>query len=180
MKKRNVLIFIVLLMFLSPFADANEQDLGHSLNALATHEIVVNAHDWESFSIHCISGDILSGEFLITHNGELFPGDQTEYDNWLLEGIDFFVFDEENYGLWVEGSSATPLLVGLGLQEHTWSIEIPYDDVWYIVYSNDSIFIIEIEGSIAHSGLNSWFIPLIILVGIATLLSLTLILWKKK
>jgi hypothetical protein len=167
-------------MFITPVADAREQNPILSPQATATHEIVVNAHDWESFPLQCYAGDTLSGEFMITHNGELFPGDQTEYDNWLLGGIDFFVFDEENYSLWVDGSSATPLLEDPGLEELTWSIEIPYNDVWYVVYSNDSIFMIEIEGSIVRSGLYDQFILVIALVGLAALLSFTLILWKKK
>ena len=66
------------------------------------------------------------------------------------------------------------------LQELTWSIEIPYNGVWYVVYSNDTIYIIEIEESIVRSGMYDQFILLVTLVGIAALLSLTLILWKKK
>jgi hypothetical protein len=68
----------------------------------------------------------------------------------------------------------------LGLQELTWSIEIPYSDVWYVVYSNDSLYIIEIEESIFRSGLYDQFGLVIALVGIAALLSLTIFMWKKK
>ena len=167
-------------MIIATGVDAREHNSILSPQALATHEIVIDAHSSKSFSINCYAGDTLSGEFVIVHNGELFPGDQTEYDNWLLGGIDFFVFDEENYSLWVEGSSATPLLERPGLQELTWSIEIPYNDVWYVVYSNDNLFMKEIEGSIIRSGPNDLLILLIALVGSAAILSLILFLWKKK
>jgi hypothetical protein len=167
-------------MFIIPAADAREQGSVLTLQASATHDIVIDAYTWESFSVQCNRGDTLSGEFIVTRNGELFPGDQTEYDNWLLDGINFFVFDEENYGLWVEGLSADSMLEGVSLEELTWSIEIPYNDVWYIVYSNDSIYMIGIEGSIIRSGPYDQFILLIALIGLAAILSLTLILWKKK
>ncbi|MHA3962903.1 MAG: hypothetical protein AM325_005110 [Candidatus Thorarchaeota archaeon SMTZ1-45] len=180
MKSRTILIIMIFVMVITPIAYAKESNSNHSLNTKATHNIVIDAHSWESFSIHCHTGDTLSGEFLIVHNGELFPGDQTEYDNWLLGGIDFFVFNEENYDLWVEDSSATPIQEKRGLVELTWSIEIPNSDVWYVVYSNDSIYMKEIKGSIIRSGQIDQFSLLIVLVGLAALLSLTLIIWKKK
>jgi hypothetical protein len=167
-------------MFITPVVDARGQASVLTLQASATHDIVIDAYDWESFSIRCHVGDTLSGEFVITKNTELFPGDQTEYDNWLLDGIDFFVFDEENYSIWVEGSEATPLLERIDFRELTWNLDIPHNGVWYVVYSNDSIFMKEIEGSIVRSGHNDQFILLIGFVGLAALLSLTLVLWKKK
>lgn len=180
MKKKSILIIMIVLMFIAPVADAKDYNPILSPQPLASHDIVIDAFDWESFSIYCYLGDTLSGEFLISKNTELFPGDQTEYDNWLLDGIDFFIFDEENYALWVEGSEATPLLEGAGLMELTWSIEIPYNDVWHVVYSNDSIFMKEIKGSIVRSGQYDLFIPLIVFAGLAALLSLTLVFWKKR
>ena len=167
-------------MFIIPVADGKGPNLSCLRNAQTTNEFTINAHSWESFSIYCSKGNTLSGEFRIEKNSELFPGDQTEYDNWLLSGIDFFVIDEENYSLWVEGSSACPLLARLGIEELTWSVKIPYSGDWYVVYSNDSIFMKEIEGSIVRTGIYDQFIPLLVLLGLAIFLSLTLILWKKK
>ncbi len=180
MRKSLIIMCIVIALSIATCASAFEQDSTPNHELLFSNEILINAHDWESFPIQCSAGDTLSGEFLISHNGELFPGDQTEYDNWLLGGIDFYVFDEENYNSWVESSSATPLLKRLGLQELTWSIEIPYSGVWYVVYSNDSIYRIEIEESIFRSGPYNQFVLVIALVGIAALLSLTTFMWKKK
>ncbi|MHA2024845.1 MAG: hypothetical protein ACW98U_02995 [Candidatus Thorarchaeota archaeon] len=181
MRKSLIIICMVITLSVAASVSAYEQDRTSNYEPLLfANEIVINPHDWDSFPIACSAGDTLSGEFLITHNGELFPGDQTEYDNWLLGGIDFYVFDEENYSSWVEGSFATPLLERLGLQELTWSIEIPYNDVWYVVYSNDSLYIIEIEESIVRSGLYDQFVLVITLVGIAALLSLTIFMLKKK
>ena len=167
-------------MFITPVVDAKGPNATYSRKAQATNEFTVDAYSWESFSINCYKGDTLSGEFRIEKNTELFPGDQTEYDNWLLSGIDFFVFDEGNYSSWVESSSSYPLLARLGIEELTWSVDIPYNGVWYIVYSNDSIFMKEIEGSIIRSGVYDQFILVLTLLGIATLLSFTFVLWRKK
>jgi len=180
LRKSLIIMCMVLTLSVATCASAFEQDRNPNHELLFGNEIVINAHDWKSFPIQCYAGDTLSGEFLITHNGELFPGDQTEYDNWLLGGIDFYVFDEENYSSWVEGSFAAPLLECLGLQELTWSVEIPYNDVWHVVYSNDSIYIIEIEESIVRSGLYDQFVLVIALIGLAAILSLTIFMWKKK
>jgi hypothetical protein len=171
---------MVLTLSVASCVSAFEQEKNRNYVPLVTHELVIGAHDWEAFPIQCYAGDTLSGEFQITHNGELFPGDQTEYDNFQLGGIDFFVFDEVNYSFWVSGSSATSLLERPDLEELTWSTEIPYDDVWYIVYSNDSIFMKEIEGQIVRSGAIDQFIPLIAFIGLAALLSLIFVSWKKK
>lgn len=178
--KSTILLTLMILMFMTPVVDATEQTSVLAPQALATHEIVIDAHSWKSFPIQCHEGDTLSGNFIIEKNTELFPGDQTEYDNWLLDGIDFFVFDEENYISWAEGSLATPILEKPDLEQLTWSIEIPHNDVWYVVYSNDSIFMKEIEGNIVHSGSDDLFLLSIALVGLAGLLSLLLVLWKKK
>ncbi|MFX1606702.1 MAG: hypothetical protein ACFFDD_12480, partial [Promethearchaeota archaeon] len=97
MNKRSILIILVTFMFIIPMADARVQDSVLILSTIAIHDTVINAYSWESVPVQCYAGDTLSGEFMITHNGELFPGDQTEYDNWLRGGIDFFIFDEENY-----------------------------------------------------------------------------------
>jgi hypothetical protein len=170
---------MVLTLSVSTSVSAYEQVRTSNYEPLLNYETVINAHSWESVPVQCHAGDTLSGEFIITHNGELFPGDQTEYDNWLTGGIDFFVFDDENYSSWVEGLSTNPLLERSGLQELTWSIEIPYSGIWYVVYSNDTIYIIEIEESIVHSGIYDQLVLLVALMGIATLLCSSLILWKK-
>ncbi len=171
---------MILVMFITPVADAREHNPSYELNSSSKHDIVIDAVSWISFPITCATGDTLSGEFKIVNNGELFPGDQTEYDNWPLDGIDFFVFCEENYILWVEGLTAISLLEGSNLNQLTWSVEIPYNDEWYVVYSNDSIYMAEIEGSIIRTGQSDQIRLLIAFIILTTLLSLTLFIWKKK
>lgn len=180
MNNRSVLITLILLMFITPVVDAREQNPNRKPQMSATHDIVIEAVSWKSFPISCSMGDTLSGEFRIVSNGDLFPGDETKYDNWLLGGIDFLILDEDNYDLWVDDSAVTPIFQGHSLVKLTWSIEIPYNGVWYVVYSNDSIFMKQIEGSIIRSGPNDSLIQLIGLIGVASFLALIFIYSKKK
>lgn len=180
MNKRTVLVVLVLSMFIVTGADARERELTLSSQALATHDVVVDAVSWRSFPITCAAGDTLSGEFTLISEGTLFPGDQTVYDNWLLGGIDFLIFDESNYNLWTEDMSATPLFELQTLVKLSWSVEIPYEGVWYVVYFNDSVFIKQIEGSIIHSGSIDLLVPLIGIIGAAVFLAISFRFWKKK
>lgn len=180
MKKRFSLLVLVFILLLATGVEARDHDLISGEQLLATHDIVIEAVSWRSFPISCAAGDTLSGEFRIVSNGDLFPGDETKYDNWLLGGIDFLILDEDNYDLWVDDSAVSPIFEGDSLVKLTWNIEIPSNGVWYVVYSNDSIFMKEIEGSIIRSGPKDILIQLIGLIGVASFLTLLLIYWKKK
>lgn len=171
-------------MFLTPIADARGQDSDISFHALASHDTVIDAISWEIFPIYCLEGDTLSGEFRIVSNGDLFPGDQTKYDIWLLEGVDFLILDEDNYNLWLEESTAAPILEKKSLVELEWSVEIPHSSTWYVVYSNDSLFMMQVEGTIVRSSPNSVFFLVIGITGVASVLILILVYllvprWKK-
>ncbi|MHA2359795.1 MAG: hypothetical protein ACXAB5_05955, partial [Candidatus Thorarchaeota archaeon] len=77
MRKSLIIMCIVLTLSVAICVNAYEQDRTSNYEPLLfANEIVINPHDWDSFPITCSAGDTLSGEFLITHNGELFPGDQ--------------------------------------------------------------------------------------------------------
>ncbi len=178
--KRTVLVILILSMFITTRVDVREREPTLSPQALAAHDVVIDAVSWRSFPITCAAGDTLSGEFRIVSNGDLFPGDQTKYDNWLLKGIDFLILDEFNYDLWVDESIVTPIFEGHSLVKLTWNIEIPYNGVWHVIYSNNSIFMKQIEGSIIQSGPNDVLIQLIGLIGVSSFLTLIFIFWKKK
>jgi len=160
--------------------DAGEQDVNRQLVALSTHDITMNASSYQSFPVYCLSGDTISGEFVVKHDGELYPGDQTEYDLSLLTGIDFLILDEENYNLWIKDESATPIFEMKTLVQLTWSVEVPHEGLWYIVYVNDTIYMKRIEGSIVppNSG-NEWLFALGIVGGIP-IVGIVYIFWKKR
>jgi hypothetical protein len=134
----------------------------------------------QAFHLQCDAGDILSGAFVVVMDGDLFPGDQTKYDYWLLTGVDFLILDAENYAVWLIGDEANVQFRTEDVSELNWSIEIPSEDTWYAVYSNDSIYMKQIEGSINHSGQDD-FLFLILLIGIICTVSIsTLVFITKK
>ena len=51
----------------------------------------------------------------------------------------FFICDSANFTLWSEGSSASGYEIVEDVHTHYFDFDIPYDDTWYLVYSNDDI-----------------------------------------
>jgi len=172
-------MIIILSLILIGNIDAADHNPVIPTKSLATHEITIDASSWISFPVYCQSGDTLSGEFVVKKDGELFPGDQTEYDLSLLTGINFLILDEENYDLWIEDSPSTPIFDMKTIVQLIWSIEIPHEGIWYVIYVNDTVYMKEIEGSIVHpSSDNGWFIVFGI-AGVVVSIGLAYIFWKK-
>lgn len=178
--RRSVLIIVILLMFITPAADAREQNPNLKPHALVTHDIIMDASSWTSFPVLCQSGDTLSGEFVVKKDGELYPGDQTEYDLSLLTGIDFVILDEENYDLWIQDETATPIFEMKTLVQLAWSVEVPHEGIWYVVYVNDSIYMKRIEGSIVHPGEGDGWLLVFGVIGVVPILGIAYIFWKKR
>jgi hypothetical protein len=180
--KRRLVLVCLIISILTVGVDASDYVKSDTEHPLASQSILLDAVSWKEFPILCKTGDTLSGEFLLTQDGDLFIGDQTKYDNWLLGGIDFLILDKENYSLWVGGNSTIPLFERETVVKLTWSVEIPKDGLWYVVYVNDSIYMKQVEGSIQHQTNSN---PLILLsflsiVGVAAISILSLIYKQKK
>ena len=182
-RERILILFIILLQIsIIPRVNASYTNSEIELAYDTSHDLILDARGWVSISLHCYAGDDISGEFTLTNNGDLFIGDQTKYDNWLLDGVDFLILDAVNYELWKDNRPSSSLFEKKDVVELSWTIEIPSEGNWFIIYYNDSIFMKQIEGSIQHSSL--WdlvFISMVVvLIGLATLLSTVLIFRKKK
>ena len=180
MNKRIGLIVLIVSLLIVSGVDAGEQDLNHQVQALSTHDITMDASSSEAFPVYCQSGDTLSGEFVVKHDGELYPGDQTEYDLSLLTGIDFVILDEENYDLWIQDETATPIFEMKTLVQLAWSVEVPHEGIWYVVYVNDSIYMKRIEGSIVHPGEGDGWLLVFGVIGVVPILGIAYIFWKKR
>lgn len=180
--KRRLIIVCIIISILAVGVDASDYANSGNEHLLTTQSILLDAVSWKEFPIMCKRGDTLSGEFLLTRDGDLFIGDQTKYDNWLLGGIDFLILDEENYNNWVDGNSTTSIFERETVVKLTWSVEIPKDGLWYVVYINDSIYMKQIEGSIQHHTSSNPIFPLLLfgLVGVATIAILSLVYKQKK
>ncbi len=180
MNNRYVLIIVVLLMFITPVTDAREHNQILKPQPLVTHDIIMDASSWTPFPVFCRSGDTLSGEFVVKKDGELYPGDQTEYDLSLLTGIDFLILDEANYDRWIQDDTATPIFEMKTLVQLTWSIEVPHEGMWYILYVNDTIYMKQIEGSIFHSGSSDVWLLVFGIIGVVPFVGVAYIFWKKR
>ncbi|NHI88243.1 MAG: hypothetical protein EAX87_01900 [Candidatus Thorarchaeota archaeon] len=179
-KRRLILVgFLFSLLIIGVDAWDNSGQSAKHLNA--TQDVLLDAVSWKAFSYRCAKGDKLSGEFLLIRDGDLFMGDQTKYDNWLLGGIGFLILDEENYNLWAHGNPATSLFERETVVQLAWSVEIPKNGLWYVIYLNDSIYMKQIEGSIHHYAKNDpvAFLALVGLVGLAATIAVSLI-YKRK
>lgn len=180
MNKRFGFIILTISLFIVSGVDAGAQNLNHHVQALSTHEIIMDANSYTSFTVFCQSGDTLSGEFVVKKDGELFPGDQTEYDLSLLTGIDFLILDEANYDRWKQDDSASPIFEMKTLVQLTWSVEIPHEGIWYVLYVNDSIYMKLVEGSIIHSGSSDVWLLVFGIVGLVPFVGIVYIYWRKR
>ncbi|MGY5876684.1 MAG: hypothetical protein RTU30_13130, partial [Candidatus Thorarchaeota archaeon] len=73
---------------------------------------------------------------------------QQKYDIYpSLTGIDFLIFSETNYTLWLDGSGAIPHFERTDINELSWNVKITHSGVWYIVYSNNGIARKRIHGT---------------------------------
>ncbi|MHA1902673.1 MAG: hypothetical protein ACXADL_06960 [Candidatus Thorarchaeota archaeon] len=180
MRKRNLILILLTVASLSYPAIASSTSDSLSPYSEGSHTFWMDPLSTQAFHLQCDAGDILSGVFVVLMDGDLFPGDQTKYDYWLLNGIDFLILDAENYALWLNGNEANVHYITEDVSELNWSVEIPIEDTWYAVYSNDSIYMKQIEGSINHSGQGD-LIFLLLLIGIICTVSIpTLIFITKK
>ena len=154
-------------MILFPVLTIAKQDAsaGNPI-ALGSHELLMDPITWEAFSLQCDEGEILSGSFVVTQDGILFIGDETRYEYWLLEGIDFFICNAASYESWVDGNETNPLFIRENVSELDWSVDIPSSGEWYIVYWNDTIFMKSLEGNFYRdSDLSTPIVAVTLVVG---------------
>jgi hypothetical protein len=105
---------------------------------------------WSScqYSFDCNAHDILYGEIEVKQDGDLFPGDQTKYDIWLIEGVNILVCNQTNYELWLSGKEATAVVRGNHVSSFSWRTELPLGGRWYVICYSDSIFRKHLEVSV--------------------------------
>ena len=179
LRKRVLFLILLTLASLSYPVIASSTTNSASPYSQGSHVFWMNPLSTQAFHLQCDVGDILSGAFVVLMDGDLFPGDQTKYDYWLLNGVDFLILDAENYAHWLNGDEVTILYGTEDVSELNWSIEIPSENTWYVVYSNDSIYMKQVESSINHSGLDD-FVFLLLIIGIICTVSVTSLAFIKK
>lgn len=169
---------IVFLLVAS--VDAISSDHLQVSKSLKTQEVSLQAISWLAFNFDCSKDDTLSGFFKITMDGDLFPGDQTKYDNWLLGGITFLILDEQNFDLWSQGNSVVAHYERENIVELSWSFHVPSNGRWYVLYINNSVYIKQIELNINHTRAFEYGLMAIALVAVAVPTALGLYVIKQK
>ena len=66
------------------------------------------------------------------------------------------------------------------LVQLTWSIEIPHEGMWYILYVNDTVYMKQIEGSIVHSGSSDVWLLVFGIIGVVPFVGIVYTFWKKR
>lgn len=129
---------------------------------------------WSScqYSFECNAHDILHGELEVKQDGDLFPGDQTKYDIWLIEGVNILVCNQTNYELWLSEQEATGIVNGHHVSSLSWRIEVPQSGRWYVTIYSDSIFRKHLQISISQDATLTPF-SLILIGSVAALSALT-------
>lgn len=154
------------------------------INNQATHEIQIQTLSSIAYNVECIEGDLLYGEFEVTSDGDLYPGDQRKYDLWLGwgNGVDFYIFNEDNYNDWYEGEEAVPAFEKEDVTSLSWSVTVDRSGLWYIIYFNDSpTYIKTVEGSIQHSSSIDQLLVLAgVLIGGIAIFVLIIFTWHSK
>jgi hypothetical protein len=146
-----IITLLITILFQSIFTDGYQNG---GITFLENHDINIQTLSSKVFTVDCIEDDILYGEFVVTSDGDLYPGDQRKYDLWVGwgNGVDFFIFNQANYDTWVLGEEAVSKFEKKDTISLTWSVTVDEAGIWYVVYVNDSpTYIKTVEGSIQHS-----------------------------
>lgn len=179
MKRRIVLFVLVFTLVLGTGVDAGSHESKTWMQPLISHSILIEGFSWRAYDIECQEGDTISGSFEVTCDGSLYIGDEQKYDDWSLEGIQFYIFDEGNYSLFVEDNAFKASFVRNDVLSLTWTFEVPSDGIWYIVYDNITIYLMNIDGSINYPHISDALV--VIVLGIfGGLVSLGLVLLIKR
>ncbi len=164
MKKTCLLPLLVIILVIG--VDAVDDDISSQIELQESHNILVEGVSWRAYDIDCQKGDMLSGSFEVACDGSLFIGDEKKYDDWSLEGIQFYILDSVNYSLFVEGLAFVAAYARNNVLSLRWTFEVPTKGVWYIVYYNDSIYIMTVNGTLGKTdAINNFVVLTLVIIG---------------
>ncbi len=154
-RKISVLL-LALMLFAFPtiinVEATDEKSWGHDPASgnpyLASHDLTLDGLTWIAYDIDCRDGDTLTGSFEVTCDGSLYFGDARKYDDWSLEGIQFYILDSGNFSLFTQKEPFTAAFERNDVQSLSWTFEAPSSGTWYIVYENKTVYLMIVEGSI--------------------------------
>ena len=160
--KKSVCLFAVIITLLVTCASATDINSDNMIEIQASHHILLEGLSWKSYGMDCQEGDILSGSFEVLCDGSLYMGDEQKYDDWSLEGIEFYILDAENYSLFIQREPFEPAYARNNVLSLSWTFDIPSDGVWYVVYDNRTIYLMNIDGSMNRIDDSNFMIVMIL------------------
>ena len=118
----------------------------------------ITPFEYNSYKIWCVENDTLHGRF------EVIQGN----------AIDLVVMDDKEHNAWTRGLYLSGIYVQLNSESHDWSVRIPSEGYYYVVYSNeDSSIPVEVQGSFHIASSRNFIGPiLIVTVLLGTLLAI--------
>ncbi|MFX0107865.1 MAG: hypothetical protein ACFE7R_06260 [Candidatus Hodarchaeota archaeon] len=160
---RVVVAAIALLVLVQPLYATTDKNALRSFRPTSTHDIWVDVSDWKEFKVLCFENDTLSGEFEVLN-------DQT---------IDFLLLEENSYSRWGLYYDTIGYLHHPGVTSLNWSVRIPTQGYWYVVYSNvEGVDRVHIQGSIVaprgESVQTVFLIFVVFVVGVVVVCALSL------
>ncbi len=174
--KMSVALTLLVLIAALPISTVATKQHASIHEPLATHSFWLSPLTSQVYSFECEKGDALEGSFTVTTDGDHFIGDQKKYDLWpgWGDGVDLYIFDEQNYESWSEGLNAISMLNKTDLTALSWNVGIPSSGSWYVVYDNDSsVYGKQVEGTISHSSQNSIIILGLLVLGVCAFAFIT-------
>ena len=170
-KKKVYILGLILLSLLVTSVDTWSNDVTIDKEPLDSQDILIDGISWIAYDIDCQEGDTLSGSFEVTCDGSLYIGDEQKYDDWSVEGIQLYILDEDNYSLFMEGDSFETHYERNDVINLSWIFNIPGDGKWYIIYYNDSIYMMNIDGTLnlTRESNNLVILTLVVIGGLGSL-----------
>jgi LPXTG-motif cell wall-anchored protein len=172
--------FILLILFQVGFVPSTlVSDISSRLNlhSLTSHEAVLESFTSEVINLDCVTGQMLSGQFEIFCDGRLYPGDDQRYDDWMLESIQFYIFNQTEYNNYANGLNFTPNFQR-NAQKLSWQFEVVLTGKWYVVFYNPSIYLITVQWHIEEGDSDNF---VIVLMGLTiSLLAISTIFYIKR
>lgn len=165
-KQYECLILIILLTII-PTGCSTSHTISYTNQLQSEYELIIDAFSWEMIPINCHEGDIVSGQFQVSSDGSLYPGDEQKYDDWTQEDIHFYIMNESNYFLFQEDQEFSAAYSRLDVSELQWSFRIPTEGRWYLIFYNDSIYMMKLTGSVSDS---YDYIPILLMIGFLSIL----------
>lgn len=111
------------------------------------HYLFIPSFDHNSYRIWCEKNDTLHGRFEVTSGN----------------AIDLVVMDDSEYSAWIRGLYLSGIYVQLDSELHNWSVKIPSEGYYYVVYSNEENSIpVEVQGSFHIASSRNFIGPIIV------------------